>query len=54
MQSFTTATGLGFISNFDSFWTKWGLFKYEGLHLNKKVTGLLIESFVNSFAFSLN
>ncbi len=26
MQNFTTATGLGFISHFDSFWTEWDLF----------------------------
>ncbi len=53
MQNFTTATGLGFISNFDSFWTKWDLFKYDGLHPNRKGTRKPIYNF-NFIAFSHN
>ena len=32
MLNFSTATGVGFISHFDSFWTKQDLFKRDGLH----------------------
>ncbi len=53
MQNVTTATGLGFISHFDSFWTEWDLFKYDGLHPNKKVTKTLISNCINCIAFSL-
>ena len=35
MQNFT-ATGQGFIINFDYFWTEHDLFKSDGLHLNRK------------------
>lgn len=30
MQNLSAATGLGFISHFDSIWTKWDQFKYDG------------------------
>ncbi len=53
MQNVTTATGLGFISHFDSFWTEWDLFKYDGLHPNKKGTKKLISNCINCIAFSL-
>ena len=47
MENFTTATGLGFISKFNSLWTKWDLFKPDGLHLNRKGTGILTQNFIN-------
>ena len=53
-QNFSTATGLGFISHFDSFWTEWDLFKYDGLHLSRKGTGKLMCNFINFIAFSFN
>ena len=53
MQNFATATGLGFVSNFDWFWTEHELFKTDGLHLNRKGTEKLIHNFINFIAFSL-
>jgi hypothetical protein len=53
MQNFTTATGLGFISNFDYFWTERDLFKFDGLHLNRKGSERLTSNFINFIAFSL-
>ena len=53
MQNFTTATGLGFISNFDYFWTEQDLFKRDGLHLNRMGTSRLINNLINFTAFSL-
>lgn len=54
MENFSTATGLAFISHFDSFWTRQDLFKHDGLHLNKRGTGVLIQNFINFIAFNLN
>lgn len=54
MENFCTATGLGFISHFDSFWTKRDLFKHDGLHLNKRGTGVLSRNLINFIAFNLN
>ena len=54
MLNVTTAPGLSFISHFDSFWTEKDLFKYDGRHLNRKVTGILIGNFINFIYFSLN
>ncbi|KAL7398411.1 hypothetical protein ABVT39_009423 [Epinephelus coioides] len=53
MHSFATATGLGFISNFDYFWTERDLFKSDGLHLNRMGTERLSRNFINFIAFSL-
>ena len=50
MQNFTTTTRLGFIlviGHFDSFWTKWDLFEFNGLHPNRKGTGKLIFNSIN-------
>ena len=54
MQNFTTATGLGFISNFDYFWTEQDLFKRDGLHLNRMGTSRLIHNLISFTMFSLN
>lgn len=53
MQNFATATGLGFVSNFDCFWTEHELFKTDGLHLNRKGSEKRIHNFINFIAFSL-
>ena len=34
LKALCTATGLGFISNFDGFWTRSHLYKADGLHPN--------------------
>ena len=52
LENFSTATGYGFISHFDSFWTRWDLFKHDGLHLNRKGTGILIHNLINFIAFN--
>lgn len=51
MRNFATATGLGFISNFDYFWTERDLFKPDGLHVNKKGSEKLTRNFINFIAF---
>ncbi len=52
LENFTTATGLGFISHFDSFWTKREMFRPDGLHLNRKGTGQLTQNLINFVAFN--
>ncbi len=52
MRNFATATGLGFISNFNYFWTDRDLFKPDGLHLNKMGAEMLTRNFINFIAFS--
>lgn len=54
MQNISTATGLGFNSHFDYFWTKRDLFKCDGLHLNRKGTGILTKNCIHFIAFSLD
>ena len=54
MENFSTATGLSSISHFDSFWTKRVLFKHDGLHLNKRGTGVFSRNLINFIAFNLN
>lgn len=44
-KNFATASGLGFISHFDSFWTRWDLFIHDRLHPNRKGTEILISNF---------
>lgn len=53
MENFTTATGLGFISHFDSFWTKRDMFRLDGLHLNREGAGKLTQNFTTLIAFNL-
>lgn len=53
MNNFCTATGFGFINNFDSFWTEITLFHKDGLHLNKQGTKLFVLNLVMHIAFVL-
>lgn len=36
MQNCTTATGLSLVINFESFWSRWDLFKNNVFHPNRK------------------
>lgn len=52
LKCFCTATGHGFISNFDCFWTRYDLFKPDGLHPNRKGTKQLAKNFIQHIAFN--
>lgn len=53
MKKFTTATGCGFISNLDSFWTRRDLFKQGGVHLSRNGTGILSHNVFGFIALAL-
>lgn len=52
LKCFCTATGLGFICNFDCFWTSHALYKPDGLHLNTIGTRQLAQNFIRHTAFN--
>lgn len=52
IDNITTATGTGFISNFDSFWNRQDLFNYDGLHLNSNGSGKLQHNYITFIAFN--
>ncbi len=52
LENFTSATGFGYISHFDSFWTRCDLFRHDGLHPNMKGTNVLTHNLINFIAFN--
>ena len=52
MKTFCIATGNGFISNFDCFWTRVDLYKSDGLHLNAKGSNQLNRNLIQFIAFN--
>lgn len=47
MQNFTSATGYGFISNFDAFWKVPSFYRNDGLHLNATGLATLARNYNN-------
>lgn len=52
LKTFCTATRLGFISNFDYFWTRHDLYKSDGLHPNTKGVKQLTKNIILHIAFN--
>ena len=51
-KAFCTENDMGFVNNFDSFWTQKHLYKKDGLHPSPQGTNLLIIHYINFIAFS--
>lgn len=54
LKYFCLATGYGFISQFDSFWTRPDLYKPDGLHPNIKGVKLFTTNLIYHIAFNFN
>lgn len=52
LKNFCTATGQGFISHFDFFWTRHGLYNSDGLHPNIKGVKQLTKNIIQYIAFN--
>ena len=51
LKAFCTATGYGYIDNFDTFWTRNNLYKSDGLHPNSTGIRQLTMNFIRHVAF---